>query len=61
MTNYHHLIIGGGMTAATGVDGIREIDSTGGSYPRISKDDCRLNLSLKEARAFGDLAEDQRR
>jgi NADPH-dependent 2,4-dienoyl-CoA reductase/sulfur reductase-like enzyme len=29
MTNYHYLIIGGGMTAAAAVDGIREVDSTG--------------------------------
>ena len=29
MTNYQYLIIGGGMTAAA-VDGIREVDSTGG-------------------------------
>ena len=30
MTNYQYLIIGGGMTAAAAVDGIREVDSTGG-------------------------------
>jgi hypothetical protein len=30
MTNYNYLIIGGGMTAAAAVDGIREVDSTGG-------------------------------
>ena len=30
MTNYPYLIIGGGMTAAAAVDGIREVDSTGG-------------------------------
>ncbi|MCI0623717.1 MAG: FAD-dependent oxidoreductase [Acidobacteria bacterium] len=30
MTNYKYLIIGGGMTAAAAVDGIREVDSTGG-------------------------------
>jgi 3-phenylpropionate/trans-cinnamate dioxygenase ferredoxin reductase component len=29
MTNYHYLIIGGGMTAAAAVDGIREVDSKG--------------------------------
>ena len=29
MTNYQHLIIGGGMTAAAAVEGIREVDSTG--------------------------------
>jgi NADPH-dependent 2,4-dienoyl-CoA reductase/sulfur reductase-like enzyme len=29
MTNYGYLIIGGGMTAAAAVDGIREVDSTG--------------------------------
>ena len=29
MTNYQYLIIGGGMTAAAAVDGIREIDATG--------------------------------
>jgi 3-phenylpropionate/trans-cinnamate dioxygenase ferredoxin reductase subunit len=29
MTNYQYLIIGGGMTAAAAVDGIREFDSTG--------------------------------
>jgi len=29
MTNYHYLIIGGGMTAAAAVDGIREFDSIG--------------------------------
>ena len=29
MTNYHYLIIGGGMTAAAAVDGIREFDSNG--------------------------------
>ena len=29
MTNYDYLIIGGGMTAAAGVDGIREVDPTG--------------------------------
>ena len=29
MTNYHYLIIGGGMTAAAAVDGIREVDPTG--------------------------------
>ena len=30
MTNYKYLLIGGGMTAAAAVDGIREVDSTGG-------------------------------
>ena len=30
MTNYQYVIIGGGMTAAAAVDGIREVDSTGG-------------------------------
>jgi 3-phenylpropionate/trans-cinnamate dioxygenase ferredoxin reductase subunit len=30
MTNYQYLIIGGGMTAAAAVNGIREVDSTGG-------------------------------
>lgn len=30
MTNYQYLIIGGGMTAAAAVDGLREVDSTGG-------------------------------
>ncbi len=30
MKNYRYLIIGGGMSAAAAVDGIREIDSTGG-------------------------------
>lgn len=30
MTIYPYLIIGGGMTAAAAVDGIREVDSTGG-------------------------------
>jgi 3-phenylpropionate/trans-cinnamate dioxygenase ferredoxin reductase component len=30
MTNYQYLIIGGGMTAAAAVDGIRDNDSTGG-------------------------------
>ena len=29
MTNYEYLIIGGGMTAAAAVDGIREVDATG--------------------------------
>ena len=29
MTTYQYLIIGGGMTAAAAVDGIREVDSTG--------------------------------
>lgn len=29
MTDYQYLIIGGGMTAAAAVDGIREVDSTG--------------------------------
>lgn len=29
MTNYQYLIIGGGMTAAAAVDGIREVDATG--------------------------------
>ncbi|MGH9697126.1 MAG: FAD-dependent oxidoreductase, partial [Bryobacteraceae bacterium] len=29
MKNYQYLIIGGGMTAAAAVDGIREVDSTG--------------------------------
>ncbi|MGZ9190580.1 MAG: FAD-dependent oxidoreductase, partial [Nitrospira sp.] len=29
MTNYQYLIIGGGMTAAAAVEGIREVDSTG--------------------------------
>jgi 3-phenylpropionate/trans-cinnamate dioxygenase ferredoxin reductase subunit len=29
MTNYHYLIIGGGMAAAAAVDGIREVDPTG--------------------------------
>jgi NADPH-dependent 2,4-dienoyl-CoA reductase/sulfur reductase-like enzyme len=29
MTNYKYLIIGGGMTSAAAVDGIREVDSTG--------------------------------
>src|SRR6266850_562573 len=30
MTNYQYLIVGGGMTAAAAVDGIREVDSAGG-------------------------------
>lgn len=30
MTNYQYVIIGGGMTAAAAVDGIRKVDSTGG-------------------------------
>jgi len=30
MTNYNYLIIGGGMTAGAGVDGIREVDANGG-------------------------------
>lgn len=30
MMNYRYLIIGGGMTAAAAVEGIREVDSTGG-------------------------------
>ena len=30
MTNYDYLIIGGGMSAPAGVDGIREVDPTGG-------------------------------
>ncbi|MGZ5586931.1 MAG: FAD-dependent oxidoreductase [Methylobacter sp.] len=30
MTNYPYLIIGGGMTAAAAVDGIREVDATDG-------------------------------
>ena len=30
MTNYQYVIIDGGMTAAAAVDGIREVDSTGG-------------------------------
>ena len=30
MTNHDYLIIGGGMTAAAAVDGIREVDPTGG-------------------------------
>ena len=30
MTNYNYLIIGGGMTAGSGVDGIREVDANGG-------------------------------
>lgn len=30
MTNFTYLIVGGGMTAAAAVDGIREIDLTGG-------------------------------
>jgi 3-phenylpropionate/trans-cinnamate dioxygenase ferredoxin reductase subunit len=29
MTNYQYLIIGGGMTAAAALEGIREVDSTG--------------------------------
>ena len=29
MKNYHYLIIGGGMTAAAAVDGIREVDAKG--------------------------------
>src|ERR1051325_6004874 len=29
MKNYQYLIIGGGMTAAAAVDGIREVDATG--------------------------------
>ena len=29
MTNYDYLIIGGGMTAAAAVDGIREVDLSG--------------------------------
>jgi NADPH-dependent 2,4-dienoyl-CoA reductase/sulfur reductase-like enzyme len=29
MTHYQYLIIGGGMTAAAAVDGLREVDSTG--------------------------------
>jgi len=30
MMNYQYLIIGGGMTAAAAVEGIREVDSSGG-------------------------------
>lgn len=30
MANYQYLIIGGGMTAASAVEGIREVDATGG-------------------------------
>lgn len=30
MTNYQYMIIGGGMTTAAAVNGIREVDSTGG-------------------------------
>jgi len=30
MTNYQYLIIGGGMTAAAAVEGIRQVDSAGG-------------------------------
>jgi 3-phenylpropionate/trans-cinnamate dioxygenase ferredoxin reductase subunit len=30
MTNYDYLIIGGGVTAGAGVDGIREVDPIGG-------------------------------
>jgi NADPH-dependent 2,4-dienoyl-CoA reductase/sulfur reductase-like enzyme len=30
MANYEYLIIGGGMTAAAAVEGIRQVDSTGG-------------------------------
>jgi 3-phenylpropionate/trans-cinnamate dioxygenase ferredoxin reductase component len=29
MTNYDHLIVGGGMTAAAAADGIREVDASG--------------------------------
>ena len=29
MTDYHYLIIGGGMTAAAALGGIREVDPTG--------------------------------
>ena len=29
MTNYHYLIVGGGMTAAAAVEGIREVDASG--------------------------------
>jgi hypothetical protein len=29
MTNYNYLIVGGGMTAAAAVNGIREVDSDG--------------------------------
>lgn len=29
MTNYQYLIVGGGMTAAAAIDGIREVDATG--------------------------------
>ena len=31
MTNYRYLIIGGGMTAAAAIDGLREVELTGGT------------------------------
>src|SRR5688572_28977034 len=43
MTNYKYLIIGGGMTAAAAVDGIREVDSTGGIGLISSEPDAPYN------------------
>ena len=38
MANYDYLIIGGGMTAGAGVDGIREVDPTAQPGPFTPKD-----------------------
>ena len=63
MANYQYLIIGGGMTAAAAVDGIREVDSTGGIGLISAEPDLPYNRppleSALEGRALGNhLAQD---
>ena len=43
MTHYQYLIIGGGMTAAAAVDGIREVDPTGSIGLISSEPDAPYN------------------
>lgn len=46
MTHYPYLIIGGDMTAAAAVDGIREVDSIGGvGLISAEMDACISSLS----------------
>ena len=52
MTNYDYLIIGGGMTAAAAVDGIRKVDPTGG-IGMISKEPDAPITVLHSRKRFG--------
>jgi hypothetical protein len=58
MTNCKHLIVGGGMTAAAAVDGIREVDSSDEISLIGAELDIRNNLQryLRQASPLSDAA-----